>query len=53
MLKQITFFRLSRVPELCSGIFNLSNAWTNTWNKMMEGKVGVERQNSKKKFEKN
>ena len=28
-------------------------AWTNMWNKMMEEKAGVERQNSKKGFEKN
>ena len=53
MLKQITFFRVSRVPKRCSGIFKVSNAWTSTWNKIMEENAGVERQNSKKGFEKN
>ena len=38
--------RVSR-PKRCSGIFNASNAWTN----MKEEKAGVERQNSKKGFE--
>ena len=51
MLRQITFLRVSLVPKRCSGIFNVSNAWTNMWNKMMEEKAGVERQNSKKEFE--
>ena len=53
MLRQITFFRASWVPKRCSGIFNVSNAWTNKWNKMMEEKEGVKRQNCKKGFEKN
>ena len=44
MLMQITFFRVSRVPKGCSGSFNLSNAWTNMWNKMMDEKAGVKRQ---------
>ena len=51
MLRQITFFRVSRVPNRCSGIFNASNSLTNMWNKMMEEKAGIERQNSKKGFE--
>ena len=51
MLRQIIFFRVSLVPKRCSGIFNVSNAWTNMWNKMMEGKkMGVERHSSKKGF---
>ena len=29
---QITSFRVSLVPKQCSGIFNVSNAWTNMWN---------------------
>ena len=56
MLRQITFFRVSWVPKRCFGISNVSNAWTNMWNKVMEEnleKVGVERQNSKKGLEKN
>ena len=32
-------FRVSWVPKRCSGIFNVSNAWTNTWNKMIEEKL--------------
>ena len=39
-----------KVLAKCSG--NASNAWTNMWNKMMEERAGVERQNSKKGFEK-
>ena len=49
--RQIAFFRISRFPKRCSGIFNASNAWTNMWNKMMEEKVMVERQNSTEGFE--
>ena len=33
--------------------FNVSNAWRNMWNMMMEEKAGAERQNSEKGFEKN
>ena len=51
MLRQITFFRVSRVPKQCSGISNVLNAWINMWNKMIEEKAGVERQNSKKGFQ--
>ena len=51
MLRQITFFRVSRVPKQCSGISNVSNAWINMWNKMIEEKAGFERQNSKKGFQ--
>ena len=36
MLRQITFFRVLRFPKRCSAIFNVSNAWTNMWNKTME-----------------
>ena len=53
MLRQITFFKVSLVSKRCSGFFNVSNAWINLWNRMMEEKAGVERQNSKKGFEKN
>ena len=53
MLDKSYFSRVSLVQKQCSGIFNVSNAWTNTWNKMMEEKGGVDRQNSKKGFEKN
>ena len=38
--RQITFFRVSWVPKQCSGIFNVSNAWTNMWNKLMEKRQG-------------
>ena len=48
MLRQINLFRVSRVPQRCSGIFKVSNAWTNMWNKMMKEKERVKRQNSKK-----
>ena len=41
MLRQITFFRVSRVPKKCSGIFNVSNAWTNMCNKTIEEKAGL------------
>ena len=53
MLRQITFFRVSLALKRRSVIFNVSNAWANMWNKMMEEKAGAERQNSKKGFEKN
>ena len=54
MPKQITFFSVSRVSKRCTGTFNVSNVWTTImWNKMMEENVGVERQKSKKGFEKN
>ena len=46
-------FKVSRVPKQCSGIFEVSNAWINLWNNMMEEKAGVKKQNSKKGFEKN
>ena len=51
-LRQITFFGVSRVPKRWSGIFNVSNAWANMWIKIMEENEGVERQNSKRGFEK-
>ena len=53
MLGQITFFRESRVPKQCTGSFKLSNAWTKLWNKLMEDKEGVKKQNFRKGFEKN
>ena len=31
--------------------FNVSNAWTNMWNKTMQEKDGTERHNSKKRSE--
>ena len=51
MLRQVTFFRVFWVSKQCSRNFNVSNAWTNTRHKMMEEKTGVERQSSKKGFE--
>ena len=47
---------ISLVAKLCFARlenFNLLIAWANMWNKMMEETSGVERQNSKKGFEKN
>ena len=38
----ITFFWVSRNPE--QHIFKVSNAWTNMWNKMMEEKAQVKKQ---------
>ena len=52
-LGQITFFRVSRVPKQWTGIFKVSNTCTNLCNNMVEEKAGVEKQNSKKGFEKN
>ena len=52
-LRQITFFRVSLVPKQWTGIFQVSNTWTNLCNNMVEEKAGVEKQNSKKGFEKN
>ena len=47
MLKQIAFFRVSRVPKqwTASGIFtvspwSLANSWTNLWSNMVEEKAG-------------
>ena len=40
MLMQITFFRVFWVLKRCTGIFKVSNAWTNLWNTMMEKKRG-------------
>ena len=51
MHRQITFSKVSLVPKQCSVIFNVSNAWTNMWNKMMEEKVGVVRREDSKKNE--
>ena len=53
MLGQITFFRVSRVPKQRTGIFKVSNTSTNLCNNMVEEKALVEKQNSKKGFEKN
>ena len=50
MLVQITLFKVSRVPKQWTGIFKVSNTWTNLWNSMVEEKAGVEKQNSKKGF---
>ena len=46
-------FRVSRVPKHWTGIFQVSNTCTNLWNNMVEENAGVEKQNSKKGFEKN
>ena len=51
MLKQITFFRVSRVPKRCCGIFVCQMLGQTCGT--MEEKAGVEGQNSKKGFEKN
>ena len=51
MLMQIIFSEIQSIS--CSKAINVSKTWTNTWNKMVEEKAGVERQNSKKGFEKN
>ena len=52
-IRQITFFRVSRVPKQRTGIFKVSNTCTNLYNNMVEEKAGVEKQNSEKGFEKN
>ena len=52
MLRRITFFRVSRVPKQGTGIFKVINTWTNLCNNKVEEKAGVEKQNSKKGFEK-
>ena len=52
-IRQITFFKESWVPKERTGIFKVSNAWLNLWNNMVEENVGIEKQNSKKGFEKN
>ena len=52
-IRQITFFRVSRVPKQWTGIFKVSNTCMNLCNNMVEEKAGVEKQNSKKGFEKN
>ena len=44
--KQITFLRLSWVPEQCTGIFKVLNAWTIMWKKMMKIKAGFQKENS-------
>ena len=45
------FLRVSQFPKQCTGIFKASNAWKSMWNKMMEGKAGVKKQNSKNGFD--
>ena len=52
-IREITFFRVSRVPKQQTGIFKVSNTCTNLCNNMVEEKAGVEKQNSEKGFEKN
>ena len=52
-IRQITFFRVSRVPKQWTGIFKVSNTCMNLCNNMVEEKAGVEKQNSKKGFKKN
>ena len=46
-------FKVFRVPERCTGIFNVSNACTKMLNKLIEENEGVKKQKSKKGFEKN
>ena len=41
MLRQITFFKVSWIPKQCTGIFKVSNAWTDLWNNMIEEKAGL------------
>ena len=53
MFRQITFFKVFRVPKQRTGIFKVSNTWTILCNNMVEEKAGIEKQNSKKGFEKN
>ena len=45
MLRQINFFKVSRVPKQFAGIFKVSNALTNLWHNMMVdlGKAGVKK----------
>ena len=45
--------RRPRVPKQWTGIFKVSNTCQNLCNNMVEEKAGVEKQNSKKGFEKN
>ena len=42
-----------RVPKQRTGIFKVSNTCMNLWDNMKEEKVGVEKQNFEKGFEKN
>ena len=53
MFRQITFFKVFRVPKQRTGIFEVSNTWTILCNNMVEEKAGIKKQNSKKGFEKN
>ena len=52
-IRQITFFRVSRVTKQWTGIFKVSDTCMNLCNNMVEEKAGLEKQNSKKRFEKN
>ena len=52
-IRQVTFFRVSRVPKQRTGIFKVSNTCTNLCNNMVKKKAGVKKQNSEKGFEKN
>ena len=49
MLRQINFFKVS---QQLTGIFKVSDTWTNSWNNMVEEKAVVEKQISKKTFAK-
>ena len=50
---KLQVFRVSWVLKQWTGIFKVSTTWTNLCNNMVEEKAGVEKQNSKKGFEKN
>ena len=53
-IRQVTFFRVSRVPKHQTGIFKVSNTYTNMCNNMVKKKkAGIKKQNSAKGFEKN
>ena len=52
-IRQITLFRVSPVPKQRTGIVKVSNTCMNLCNNMVEEKARVEKQNSKKGFEKN
>ena len=39
-LREISFFRVSLVPEQCTENFKMSDAWMNMWNKMTKDKSG-------------
>ena len=52
-IRQIAFFRVSRVPKQRTGIFKAPNTCTNLCNNMVQKTAGVKKQNSEKGFQKN